>query len=64
MYKIIFDGYEEEDLYETEEEAEAAAEVMIDNWHAGSVDLYLSNPGDFLEEGGDDPEPEYEIVEV
>jgi hypothetical protein len=64
MWKIVFDGYEEPELYDTYEEAEEAAEVMCDNYHQGAVDLYLSNPGDFEEEGGNADDPPYEIIEV
>ena len=61
-YKIIFDGYEEDDEYDTYEEAEEAAEVMASNFAQGSIDLYLSNPGDYLEERSGDGL--YEIIEV
>lgn len=61
-YKIIFDGYEEDDEYDTYEEAEEAAEVMASNFAQGSIDLYLSNPGDYLEEN--DGDGSYEIIEV
>ena len=63
MYKIIFDGYEEDDLYDTYNEAEEAALEMQSNWYAGASDLYQSNPGDYEEDYGDDS-PDYEIVEV
>lgn len=64
MYKIIFDGYEEPELYSTYEEAEEAAEIMCDNYLQGAEDLYLDNPGDFEEEGGSFEDPPYEIIQV
>lgn len=63
MYKIIFDGYEREETYETYEEAEAAAWVMKDDFNAGSSILYEMNPGDYQEEM-DGATASYEIIEV
>ncbi len=53
---------DEDEVFDTEEEAERYALVVISNYHAGAAVLHLSNPGDYPE--GDDEDPEYEIVEV
>lgn len=63
MYKIIFDGYEQDQTYNTYEEAEAAAWVMVDDFNTGSEILFESNPGDYEEEM-DGATANYEIIEV
>jgi len=63
MYKIIFDGYEQEGTYATYEEAEAAAWVMVDDFNAGAADLWAMNPGDYEEEM-DGATANYKIIEV
>ena len=63
MFKIKFDGYLEDEEFDTYEEAEEAAYVMVDDFHAGCVDLYNMNPGDYLEEMGDATD-HFEIVEI
>jgi len=63
MYKIVFDGYEEDEIYETYEEAEEAAWVMVDNFNAGAEILAMSNPGDYEEEM-DGATADFEIIEV
>lgn len=63
MYKIIFDGYEQDRVYETYEEAEAAAWVMVDDFNTGSEILYEMNPGDYEEEM-DGATANFEIIEV
>lgn len=50
MYKIIFDGYEQEKIYFTYEEAEEAAWTMVDDFNTGSAILYEMNSGDYKEE--------------
>lgn len=63
MYKIRFDGYLEDDIYATYDEAEEAALEMVSNFNTGNEILYAENPGDWEEEN-DDNTGEYEIVEV
>lgn len=63
MYGIKFDGYDYGDRYETYEEAESAAYDMCSAFNQGSIDLYRENPGDYLEEAGDNT-ASYEIFEV
>lgn len=63
MYKIIFDGYEQEGTYETYEQAEEAAWVMVDDFNVGASILYEMNPGDYEEEM-DGATANYEIIEV
>lgn len=61
MYKIIFDGYEYEDEYDTYDEAYEAALEMKSAFNQGSIDLYLMNPGDYEEEA--DGNGDFKIVE-
>jgi hypothetical protein len=53
---------DDDPVFDTEEEAEEHASVVISNYHTGGEVLHLSNPGDYPEPDGEDPE--YEIVEV
>ncbi len=63
MYKIIFDGIEEDELYETYEEAQEAADEMASNASLGFSLLFMANPGDYEEES-DGNTCDYEIIEV
>lgn len=62
-YRIIFDGYPEEELYDSYDEAYEAALEMKSNFNQGAIDLYNSNPGDYLEDD-DDKDGSFEIEEV
>ncbi|MBB4666436.1 hypothetical protein BKA24_001145 [Microbacterium marinum] len=63
-FKVVWDdGDEDDEVFETEQEAEAHAANEIDNYHAGAEVLHLSNPGDYDEDDPDD-DPGYEVVEV
>lgn len=53
---------DDDEVFETEAEAEAHALNQINNFHAGAEVLHMSNPGDYPED--DDEDPEYEIIEV
>lgn len=61
-FKIIFDGYEEPEEYDTYDEALEAADVMANNFQLGASILYEMNPGDYLEEN--DGDGSYEIIEI
>ena len=61
-FKIIFDGYEEPEEYDTYDEALEAADVMASNFQLGASILYEMNPGDYLEEN--DGDGSYEIIEI
>ena len=61
-FKIIFDGCEEPDEYDTYEEAEEAADVMASDFRLGESILFEMNPGDYLEEN--DGDGSYVIIEV
>lgn len=61
-YKIIFEGEEEDEIFDTYKEAEEYALYLISCYHEGGEIMELSNPGDYPYDPDD--EPEYEIVEV
>lgn len=61
-YKVIFDGEEEDEVFETEAEAEEYALYLCSCTRDGAETLHMSNPGDYDEEAYEDPE--YEIVEI
>jgi hypothetical protein len=61
-FKIIFDGYEEPEEYDSYDEALEAADVMASNFQLGASILYDMNPGDYAEEN--DGDGSYVIIEV
>lgn len=63
-YKIIFDGEEEDDIFDTEEAAEEHADYLVSCTREGAEILHMSNPGDYDYDEDDFDDPEYEIVEI
>lgn len=63
-YKIIFDGEEEDDIFDTEEAAEEYADYLVSCTREGAEILHMSNPGDYDYDEDDFDDPEYEIVEI
>lgn len=63
-YKIIFDGEEEDDIFDTEEGAEEYADYLVSCTREGAEILHMSNSGDYDYDEDDFEDPEYEIVEV
>ena len=61
-YKIIFDGTEEDDVFDTYEEADDYALYLVSCTRLGGQILEMSNPGDNPYDPDD--EPEYDIIEV
>lgn len=57
------DGDEDDEVFETYEEALAHAAEGVSTAHQGAEDLHASNPGDY-DEDDDDDDLEFEIVEV
>ncbi len=62
-YKIIFDNEEQDEVFDSEEEAEDYALYLISCTKQGAEIMNMSNPGDyeFNEENWEDPT--YEIIE-
>ena len=61
-FRIIFDGYEEPEEYDTYDEAEEAADEMASNFRLGESILREMNPDDYDEEN--DGDGSYVIIEV
>ncbi len=61
-YKIIFEGIEEDEVFDTYEEADEYALYMVSCYHTGAEIFEMSNPGDYPYDP--DYEPDYEIIEV
>lgn len=60
-YKIIFNGEEQDEVFDTYEEAEDYAHDLVGAYHEGGEILELSNPGDYPYDP--EVEPDYEIIE-
>ena len=61
-YKIIFDGTEEDEVFDSYEAADEYALYLVSCCHTGAQILEMSNPGDYPYDPDD--EPEYDIIEV
>ena len=61
-YKIIFEGEQQDKLFDTEAEAEEYALYLCSCADTGAEILHMSNPGDY--DYDEDEDYEYEIVEV
>lgn len=63
-FKIIFDGEEQEEVFNTEEDAEDYALYLCSCSREGAEIFHMSNPGDYDYNEDDYEAPAYEIVEV
>ena len=45
-YKIVFEGYEQDEVFSTYEEAKNYALYLVSCYHTGGEILEMSNPGD------------------
>lgn len=60
-YKVLFNDELEDEVFDTEEEAEEHALYLVSCTQLGAEILHMSNPGDYDE---DDYEADYEIIEI
>lgn len=60
-FKVTLDGEFEDEIFDTEEEAEEYALYLSSCAREGAEILHLSNPGDYDEDDCDD---DYEVVQV
>lgn len=60
-YKVLFLGEMEDEVFDTEEDAQEYASHLSGCTKLGAEILHMSNPGDYPE---DDSDPEYEIIEI
>lgn len=63
-FKIIFDGEEEDDIFDTEEAAEEYALYLCSCTNVGGETFHMSNPGDYDYDEDDLDDHDYEIVEI
>lgn len=63
-YRVIFEGELEDEVFDTEEEAEEYALYLCSCTREGAEILHMSNPGDYDYDEDDFDEPEYQIIEV
>ncbi len=63
LWKLIFDGEEEDELFDSEEAAEEYALYLSSCAEEGAEILHMSNPGDYDEDDYEE-DYDYEIVEV
>ena len=61
-FKLIFQGVEEDEVFDSYEEDDDYALYLVSCHHTGGKILEMSNPGDYPYDPDD--EPEYEIIEV
>ena len=62
-YKIIFDGEEQDEVFDTEEEANDYALYLCSCAQTGAEIINLSNPGDYDYDEDSFEYPDYEIIE-
>lgn len=60
-YKVLFNDELQDEVFDTEEEAEEHALYLCSCAREGAEILHMSNPGDY---DADDYDTDYEIVEV
>lgn len=63
-YKIIFDGEEEDEIFNSKEEAEEYALYLCSCTNSGAEILHMSNPGDYDYDEDSFEDPDYEIIEI
>ncbi len=61
-YKVVVEGEEQDEIFDTEDEAEEYARYCCSCVDLGAEILHMSNKGDYSYSGG--AEYEYEIIEV
>jgi hypothetical protein len=64
-YKLIVyypSGAQEEGIFDTEEEAEDYGCDCAAAYAEGAETLHMSNPGDYPDDG--DEQPDYEVIEI
>lgn len=60
-YQVLFNDELEDEIFDTEEEAEEYALYLVSCSKEGAEILHMSNPGDYDE---DDYCEDYEIIEI
>lgn len=63
-YKVIFDGEEQDEVFDTYEDADQHGLYLCSCSELGAEILHMSNPGDYEYDEDSYEDPEYSIVEV
>ena len=63
-WKVIFDGEEEDEVFETEEDAYEYGVYLSGCARTGAEILHMSNPGDNEYDESDFEEDDFEVIEV
>lgn len=63
-YKIVFNGEEWDDVFDSESAAEEYASYLCSCDRLGAETLHWSNPGDYEYDEETYEYPEYEIIEI
>jgi len=63
IFKVIFDGEEQDDVFKNEEDAEEYALYLRSCSRTGAEILHMSNPGDYDYDEDTYEDPDYEIIE-
>lgn len=63
-FKVLFDGEYENEVFDTEEDAEEHALYLCSCTREGAEILHMSNPGDYDYDEDVFEDSEYEIVEI
>ena len=60
-YQVYYNGDYEDEIFDTEREAEKYASYLVSCAREGAEIMHMSNPGDYDE---DDYDEDYEIIEI
>lgn len=63
-YKVILDGEEQDEVFDTEVDAQEHALYLCSCAREGAEILHMSNPGDYDYDEDSFEYPEYEIIEI
>lgn len=63
-YKVVFNGEEDDEIFDTYEQAEEYALYLRSCTRQGAEILNMSNPGDYEYDEETWEDPEYEIIET
>lgn len=63
-FKVLFDGEYEDEIFDTEEDAEEYALYLCSCIREGAEILHMSNPGDYDYDENNFEDSDYEIVEI
>ena len=63
-HKIIFDGEEQDEIFNSEEDAEEYVLYLCSCTREGAKILHMSNPGDYDYDEDEFEDPDYEIIEI